>query len=145
MSLTTRQIELIQSAVPAITSNADAVAAAFYTQLFALDPSLRAMFRGDMVEQGRKLMTMLGVALNNVNKLDTLVPALQNMGRRHVAYGVGKHHYWTVGQALINTLEAAFGEAFTPEVRDAWLTLYGGLVEAITDGLYEPQTEAAAD
>ena len=145
MTLTTRQITLIQSAVPVITSNADAVAAAFYTQLFALDPSLRPMFRGDMVEQGRKLMTMLGVALSNVDKLATLHPALENLGRRHVGYGISKHHYATVGQALINTLEAAFGEAFTPEVRAAWVSLYGALVDAITRGLYEPQTEAAAD
>ena len=145
MSLTTRQIELIQSAIPVINSNADAVADAFYTQLFALDPSLRAMFRGDMIEQGRKLMTMLGVALNNVTKLDTLHPALENLGRRHVGYGVSQHHYATVGQALINTLEAAFGEAFTPETRDAWTTLYGTLVEAITGKLDQPLTEAAAD
>lgn len=144
MPLTTRQIELIQSAVPVITGNADAVATAFYAQLFALDPSLRALFRGDMVEQGRKLLTMLGVALNNVDKLDTLHPALESLGRRHLGYGISKHHYTTVGQALINTLEAAFGEAFTPEVRAAWVTLYGTLVDAITRGLYEPPTESAA-
>jgi hemoglobin-like flavoprotein len=145
MSLTTRQIELIQSAIPVIVANSEVVAAAFYTQLFALDPSLRPMFRGDMTEQGRKLMTMLGVALNNVDKLDTLRPALEHLGRRHVDYGVSLHHYTTVGQALINTLESAFGEAFTPEARDAWVTLYGALVEKITDGLYAPHTEAAAD
>ena len=58
MPLTTRRIELIQSAIPVITSNTEAVATAFYAQLFALDPSLRPMFRGDMTEQGRKLMTM---------------------------------------------------------------------------------------
>lgn len=145
MTLTTRQIEIIQSAVPAITSNAEGVATAFYAQLFALDPSLRPMFRGDMVEQGRKLMTMLGTALNNVERLDSLIPALQSMGRRHMAYGVEKHHYWIVGQALINTLEMAFGEAFTAEARTAWSTLYEALVEAITYGLYEPQTESAAD
>lgn len=145
MTLTTRQIELIQSAIPVITSNAEAVAAAFYAQLFAIDSTLRPMFRGDMAEQGRKLMTMLGAALNNVNKLDTLHPALQSMGRRHIAYGVEKYHYGVVGQALINTLEMAFGAAFTMEVRTAWVTLYGALVEAITSGLYEPQTEAAAD
>jgi hemoglobin-like flavoprotein len=145
MTLTTRQIEIIQSAIPTITSNAEGVATAFYAQLFALDPSLRPMFRGDMAEQGRKLMTMLGTALNNVERLDSLLPALQNMGRRHVAYGVEKHHYGVVGQALINTLEMAFGAAFTPEARAAWVTLYGALVEAITNGLYGPQTEAAAD
>ena len=145
MSLTTRQITLIQSAIPVITSNADAVASAFYAQLFTLDPSLQPMFRGDMVEQGRKLMTMLGVALNNVDTLDTLHPALQNLGHRHIDYGVSQHHYLVVGQALINTLEAAFGEAFTIEVREAWVTLYGALVDAITGGLYTPHTEAAAD
>jgi hemoglobin-like flavoprotein len=144
MSLTARQITVIQSAVPVIVANSDAVAAAFYAQLFAIDPSLRAMFRGDMVEQGRKLMTMLGVALGNIEKLDTLRPALQQLGQRHVAYGVDARHYATVGQALLNTLETAFGEAFDYEAREAWSTLYGALVAAITVGLYT-ETEAAAD
>ncbi len=143
MSLTTRQITVIQSAIPVIVANSDAVAASFYAQLFSLDGSLRGMFRGDMVEQGRKLMTMLSVALTNLEKLDTLRPALQNLGQRHLAYGVAEHHYAVVGQALLNTLEMAFGDGFDAEAREAWGTLYGALVAAITRGVYSPFESAA--
>lgn len=144
MSLTTTQIRIIQTAVPVIAANADAVAEAFYAQLFAIDPSLRPMFRGDMKEQGRKLMQMLSVALSNLESLDTLRPALRALGERHVNYGVTEHHYQTVGLALLNTLEMVLGDAFTSEAHDAWASLYTALTAAVTHDLY-PTTEAAAD
>lgn len=144
MSLDAAQINQIRSAVPTIVANADAVATAFYAQLFALEPTLRLMFRGDMTEQGRKLMSMLSVALNNLDKLDTLRPALKALGERHIDYGVTAGHYDIVGRALIGTLELMLGEAFTLEARQAWVALYGALTVAITGDLYSA-TESAAD
>ncbi len=46
-------------------------------------------------------------------------PHLEEVGRRHVGYGVRDAHYATVGNALLWTLEHGPHEAFTPEVRDA--------------------------
>ena len=135
MTLNSQQIALIQSAVPTIVAQSEAVASAFYAQLFALDPSLRAMFRGDMTEQGRKLMQMLGVALSNLDKLDTLRPALRALGERHLNYGVSDHPYSVVGTALITTPELLLGEAFTSDTRAAWARLYGHLTHAIKSGL----------
>ena len=145
MSLTNAQIAQIQSAVPTIAAHADAVAETFYSRLFAIDPRLRGMFRGDMKEQGRKLMSMLSVALANLDKLDTLRPALRALGERHVAYNVTEQHYSVVGQALIETLDLMLGDAFTPEAREAWVALYTALTTAITADLYPHITESAAD
>ena len=49
---------------------------------------------------------------------------MRALGERHVAYGVEEHHYETVGEALLWTLERGLGDAFTDDVRDAWATAY---------------------
>ena len=83
------------------------------------------MFKGDMTEQRRKLMQMLTAAVKGLDRLDRLVPVVEDLGRRHAGYGVADAHYDTVGAALLWTLEKGLGSAFTPEVKEAWATVYG--------------------
>ena len=89
----------------------------FYSRLFTLDPSMRAMFPADLAEQKKKLMAMLKLAVNSLNRLDELVPAVQALGQRHGTYGVTFEQYETVGAALLWTLEQGLGEKFTPDVQ----------------------------
>ena len=103
----------------------------FYGKLFEMDPELKSLFKGDMKEQGRKLMAVIGTAVNALDKLESVVPAVQNLGRRHVDYGVKDEDYDTVGGALLWTLETGLGEAFTPEVKEAWVTVYGVLADTM--------------
>jgi hemoglobin-like flavoprotein len=124
-AMTPQQKILVQTTFAKVAPSADAVAAMFYGRLFELDPGLRALFTGDMVEQGRKLMTMLTLAVKGLDRLDELVPAAQALGARHVGYGVQDAHYDTVAAALIWTLERGLGPDFTPEVKAAWTTVYG--------------------
>ena len=118
------QIELVQISFSQVEPMAVVAADLFYTRLFELDPSLKTMFHGDMTEQGKKLMTMLGVAVTNLTKPDLVLPALKMLGQRHMGYGVTESHYETVGAALLWTLEKGLGEAFTAEVREAWVAIY---------------------
>src|SRR5215467_950222 len=111
MTLTTRQIELVQNSFAQVAPIADTAAQLFYGHLFELDPSLRSMFKGDMKEQGRKLMQMLSVAVHALDNLEGIIPAVQALGQRHVGYGVTMEHYTIVGDALLWTLEKGLGEA----------------------------------
>jgi len=77
----------------------------FYAKLFDIAPQVKPMFKGDMVEQGRKLMAMLNTVVNGLNNLDAIVPAAQNLARGHVGYGVQSAHYAYVGSALLYALE----------------------------------------
>jgi hemoglobin-like flavoprotein len=131
------QIELVQSSFAKVVPIADAAAALFYKRLFELDPSLRAMFRGDMKEQGQKLMTMIGSVVGNLKNLDRVVPGVRALGARHVAYGVRDEHYDTVGAALLWTLEQGLGEAFTTETHDAWAAAYTLLANTMKDAASE--------
>jgi nitric oxide dioxygenase len=125
--MTPDQIKLIQSSFGAVLPIADEAATLFYDRLFALDPSLRPLFRGDMREQGRKLMATLRVVVEGLERLDQLVPAVRALGQRHAAYGVREAHYATVGSALLWTLEQGLGPAFTPSLQAAWSEAYAVL------------------
>jgi hemoglobin-like flavoprotein len=131
--MTPRQVELVQSSWASVEPIADAAAGMFYGKLFALDPSLKSLFRGDMKEQGRKLMSMIAFAVKGLARLDTLVPGVQALGRRHAGYGVSDRHYDTVATALLWTLQQGLGNAFTPDVREAWATAYGVLATTMKD------------
>jgi hemoglobin-like flavoprotein len=125
---TERQRAVVRDTWAAVAPIAPAAAALFYSRLFELDPSLRRLFRGgDIVEQGKKLMQTLAVAVAGLDRLDTLVPAVEALGRRHVSYGVRDEHYATVGEALLWTLEQGLGDALTGEGLEAWAATYATL------------------
>lgn len=125
MSITLEQKKLVQETWEKVVPIADTAADLFYGRLFEIDPELKPLFKSaDMKEQSRKLMQMLGMAVKGLDNLDQLIPAVENLGRRHVGYGVKDSHYDTVGDALLWTLEKGLGEDFTPEVLDAWAQTY---------------------
>lgn len=125
--MTPRDTELVQTSFAKVAPIADQAAALFYDRLFELDPSLKPLFQGDMVEQGKRLMSMIAAAVQGLDDLESLVPVVQDLGRRHQRYGVKADHYGTVGQALLDTLAKGLGDAFTDDVRLAWTAVYGVL------------------
>lgn len=142
--MTADQKKLVQTTFAMVAPISDKAAALFYGRLFELDPTLRPLFKADLTEQGRKLMQMIGMAVNGLNNLDALVPAVRNLGARHVGYGVKESHYDTVGEALLWTLEQGLGDAYTSEVEDAWATTYGLLASVMKDAAY-PRAAATGD
>ena len=129
----TKTIELVQGTFEKVAPIADQAAEIFYGKLFEKDPSLKPMFKGDMKDQGKKLMSMIGTAVNGLNNLEAIVPAVQNLGKGHVAYGVQNKDYDTVGAALLETLDVGLGEEFTPEVKEAWTEVYTVLATTMKD------------
>ena len=132
---------LVQESFALVTPIADDAARLFYGRLFELDPSLRSMFPDDLSDQGRKLMQMLSAAVKGLDRIEKLIPVFEQLAVRHIGYGVKTEHYETVGAALIWTLEQGLGEAFTPDVRQAWMRTYG-LVSGV---MIEAAEAAVAD
>ena len=128
-----KQIAVVQSTFEKVHPLSDTTAEMFYNRLFELDPSVQALFTGDMQEQGRKLMRMIGLAVRSLHRLETLVPAVQGLGIRHVSYGVQHEHYDTVGAALLWTLEQGLGKDFKPEVKEAWAEAYHLLTDVMKE------------
>ncbi len=119
-----RQIQLVQESFAQVKPIAGVAADLFYGRLFELDPTLRAYFSEDLSTQKDKLMTTLAFAVAGLNRPETILPAVQELGRRHVGYGVCTEHYQTVGAALLWTLAQGLGDQFTPEVEAAWTAVY---------------------
>lgn len=136
--LSPSEIRLVQDTFAAVEPIADDAAALFYGRLFEIDPSTKPLFKGDMTEQGRKLMAVLKTAVASLEKLDKLVPAVKVMGQRHHAYGIQPNHYESVANALLWTLQQGLQDTYTPAVEAAWAKTYGILADVMQQGAQEP-------
>lgn len=130
--MTPEQVALVQNSFKSVVPIAGTAADLFYDRLFAIAPEVRSLFPKDLTEQKKKLMQMLATAVNNLHQVETILPAVQDLGRRHVAYGVTAKHYEPVGAALLWTLEQGLGAAFTPDVKAAWTETYTTVAGVMT-------------
>ncbi|RPI40605.1 MAG: hemin receptor [Betaproteobacteria bacterium] len=131
--MTPEQTRIVQRTWVMVLPVKDTAARLFYDRLFTIDPSLRGLFHGDMEAQGDKLMQVMDAVVNGLTRLDRFLPAVRDLGRRHALYGVKGHHYGAVGAALLWALGKTLGPEFTPEVKDAWATVYGLLAQAMRE------------
>jgi hemoglobin-like flavoprotein len=140
--MTPDQIKAIQESFAKVVPISEQAAALFYGRLFEIAPSVKPLFRGDMTEQGRKLMATLAVVVNGLTNLETILPAASALAKRHVGYGVKPIHYPIVGEALLWTLERGLGADWTPELAEAWTDAYGVLSDYMIGEAYG-RSEAA--
>lgn len=138
--MTPHQIELVRTSFATLAPHAVPLAKSFYEELFRLDPALRALFKGDMEDQGKKLMQVLGVAVSALSRLEAIVPTLRSMGRRHAGYGVREYDFETVGTALLTVLRHRLGEAFDEATQDAWAAAYALLKREMRMGMVPGDT-----
>lgn len=132
-AMTNEQINLVKTSFAKLEPVAEEAGVLFYVKLFKTDPELRRLFRGAMNEQGIKLMQMIGLAVEGLDRIEGLVPEVRALGARHAGYGVEDRHYETVGTALMWTLEAALKDDFTAETKEAWAEVYGLLAETMKE------------
>ncbi|MEE2526358.1 globin family protein [Hyphobacterium sp. HN65] len=137
-------VRLVQSSFRKAAGLGEQVAVIFYRELFEIDPSLRPMFKGPMREQGKKLLATLAFVIQNLHAPDKVVGPAQDLGRKHVSYGVKARHYTLVGNALLRTLAKGLGDDFTPEVRAAWVSAYKLLADVMREAAYGSNWRQAA-
>lgn len=125
--MTPDHIKLVQQSFAKVAPISETAAVLFYDRLFEVAPKVKAMFPADMTEQRRKLMATLAVVVNGLGNLESVLPAASALAKRHVSFGAKAEHYPVVGAALLWTLEKGLGDAWTPEVAEAWTAAYGTL------------------
>ena len=136
--MTADEIALVRDSFAKVVPIAETAAGLFYGRLFETTPEVKPLVRGDMTEQGRKLMVTLAVVVKGLDNLPAIVPVAEALARRHVDYGVLPEHYASVGVALLWTLGQGLGEAFTPEVEAAWTQAYTTLSGVMVAAAYPP-------
>jgi hemoglobin-like flavoprotein len=67
-----------------------------------------------------------------------LSDSLKGLGTRHVKYGTLPQHYPIVGSVLLKTFAQILGNAWTPEVRQAWVDAYGAVTKLMLEGADYP-------
>lgn len=135
--MTPHQIKLVQTSFAQVAPIAATAADLFYGRLFEIAPEVRAMFPDDLSGQKKKLMAMLGTVVAGLSHVDTLLPAVRALGKRHAGYGVCAEQYAPVGAALLWTLERGLAADFTAEVEEAWSSAYTMLAGAMIDAARE--------
>lgn len=142
--MTPEQVALVKESWQKVVPISEQAAELFYGKLFELDPSLKPLFKGDMKEQGKKLMSTIGLCVTSLDRLDDILPAVQNLGRKHtVEYNVPDSSYATVGEALLWTLGQGLGDEFTDDVKTAWTLTYTTLADVMKGATADP-AEATA-
>jgi hemoglobin-like flavoprotein len=140
MSLSDAEKLLVTESFAKVAPISEKAAELFYNRLWEIDPSTKDLFKKtNMREQGRKLMQTLATAVGALHNLEAIIPVVEQLGRRHIAYGVKKEQYDTVGTALIWTLEQGLGADFTPEVKEAWTKVYT-LLASVATTAYKDQS-----
>lgn len=142
--MTPTDVALVQISFRRIVPIADQAVALFYARLFELDPAARTLFRGNMEKQGRRLVSLLATAIDSLDRLDSLLPAVRDFGARHRQYGAIEEHYASTGAALVWALQKCLGAEFTHAVAEAWTAAYSLLAHALIDAQRAARTAVAA-
>jgi nitric oxide dioxygenase len=133
--ITAQQVELVQSSFQQVLPIADQAGELLYGRIFVLAPETRALFDDDIRPQVKRLMGAVRVAVEGLDRLEEVAPFLVKLGARHLRYGVRPEHFEVGGEALLWTLEQGLGDAFTPEVRDAWAAAWEVVAGAMVSGM----------
>lgn len=81
-----------------------------------------------------KVVDAVGSAVAGLHDFNRLVPMLQQLGMRHVGYGL-KPEYWRLAEkVLVEVLQEGLGDQFTKEVEMAWVMVYGFMTATMMAG-----------
>lgn len=130
----------VQTSLQKVLQTTKTISPIFYAQLFEIDPSTRPLFSTEndqqLKQQETKFALMLSAIVNSLTNLDSLIPVLQDLGKKHLNYKVQKSHYETFGIALLSTFALILADDFTQETKKAWEDTYGLITSIITESSY---------
>jgi hemoglobin-like flavoprotein len=136
-------LDALETSFDHIAPRGDELTDVFYARLFAAAPSVKPLFAGtDLRRQKAMLLAALVLLRRSLRDLDSVTPALRELGARHVRYGAQAQHYPVVGPVLISSMAQVAGDAWTPEYEQAWTEAFAIVADAMLQGAQS--VEAAA-
>ena len=131
-------IGVIRVSLPLVRQHLDQASEAFYVNLFAIAPELRALFPPDMADQGMRFMSTLAMMANLLDDPDGFAAGIDRLVAVHARAGVRAAHFKPMGHALLVTLGEAMGPAFTCDLQRSWRAAYDHIAaEMIRRGALE--------
>ena len=136
-------LDALETSFDHIAPRGDELMDVFYGRLFAVAPSVKPLFAGtDLKRQKAMLLAALVLLRRSLRDLESVTPALRELGARHVRYGAQPQHYPVVGEVLIASMAEGAGDAWTPEYGQAWTEAFTIVAGAMLEGA--EAAEAAA-
>jgi len=143
-NLTSIQIARVKQSWAKVLPIADVASGLFYDRLFELHPELRPMFNlGNLVSQRKILVKAISMVVVSLERIETLIPTISDLGKRHQGYGVEDQHYDQVAAALLWMLETVLGDDWNEEVKTAWTNAYQLLASVMMEGARQRSSNAA--
>lgn len=133
LNLTGRQKLLVRDSFDSIKEFETSVLLLFYGRLFEIAPEARALFKIDMHLQSHKLLDTFSIVIESLDHFPKILPTLQDLGRKHLDYGVQTYQYDRLRTALLWAFGQALGLEFDRETRNAWEQLLLTISEAMLE------------
>ncbi|HJA41702.1 MAG TPA: bacitracin resistance protein BacA [Firmicutes bacterium] len=131
-----KTIEIVKSTVPALKEHGLTITKTFYKNMFEKNPEVKVLFNMENQKSEKQpkalAMTVLAAA-QNIDNLETLMPAVQKIAEVHCDCLVKEEHYPIVGKHLLGAIKEVLGENATDEILDAWKKAYGVIAQIFID------------
>ncbi|MHB1038360.1 MAG: globin domain-containing protein [Pirellulales bacterium] len=130
-----RNVELLEAGFALASRRGPEFIDRFFQNLFREHPEIRPLFvNTDMPKQKEVLLAALTILVSNLRRPEVLDRALEDLGARHVDYGVTEEHYRAFGATLVDTMAEVAGEAWNNEYRRAWTEAFDAISERMLAG-----------
>ena len=127
---------IVQSTVGRLFDGPESFADNFYLRLFAAAPETEALFKEGANMQGAMLEQMLRSVVYSLDRKGQLALGLQQLGHRHVQYGVESRHYDLFRQPMLDTITDMLGDrAADPRITEAWKATVDMIVSLMKSGV----------
>lgn len=142
-----KTIAVIKSTLPVLEVRGETITRRFYERLFEAHPELLNVFNISNQNQGRQqaaLANAVYAAAVHIEKLDSIIPTVKQIGAKHRSLGVLPEHYPIVGEHLLGAMRDVLQESATDEILAAWAEAYGLIAQVFIDvekELYEAAAE----
>jgi hemoglobin-like flavoprotein len=134
--LSKEDIKLVQDSFVKVSAKQQEAGDVLYTHLFECCPDVAGIFKADMKEQSRQFLKMIKTVVEGLNNVHIIMPAIQNLGNRHVDYGVTAEQYKYFKESLIFALDKVLGKDFDEKTKSAWSKLYDVLGDLMKGNHY---------
>ncbi|MED1787960.1 MULTISPECIES: NO-inducible flavohemoprotein [Brevibacillus] len=131
--LSEKTIQIIKSTVPVLEKHGIDITKRFYQLLFTKHPELLNIFNHANQKQGRQqtaLANAVYAAAQYIDKLETIIPVVKQIGHKHRSLGIKAEHYPIVGENLLAAIKDVLGDLATDEILQAWAEAYGVIADA---------------
>ncbi|WP_391117965.1 NO-inducible flavohemoprotein [Psychrobacillus sp. L3] len=143
--LSQQTIDIVKSTAHVLEVKGTEITTVFYKNLFAAHPELLNIFNHANQAKGRQqtaLANAVYAAAVHIDNLAAIIPAVKQIGQKHVSLGIKPEHYPIVGEHLLGAIKEVLGDAATDDIINAWAEAYGVIANAFI-GIEEEMYVAA--